>query len=199
MTTHRPPEPLTPDEVQRLIRAASPRSSSGIRMRALIAVLFGAGLRIQEALSLLPRDVNTTQCTVHVRNPKGGPRRTRRVKIDPQACTHIDLWLLQRRTLGLTGNQPIFATYSKNSKKFGRAMYATQVRAALRRLAERAGIEKAVRPHGLRHSHAFQLAENGVPMHHIKHQLGHSNLAVTSRYIDHLHPGSVEIDVMKKE
>ena len=49
-----PPEPLSADEVKGLIRACSKRAASGVRNRALIAVLYRAGLRIGEALALLP-------------------------------------------------------------------------------------------------------------------------------------------------
>jgi site-specific recombinase XerD len=191
----RPPEPLTPTEVHALLRAASNRSSSGLRVRALIGVLYGAGLRVNEALNLYPRDVDTHECTVRVREGKGG--KARLVGIDPPSCALLDAWLARRKTLGLTGRHPIFAVYTRNGAKFGAAIDSRQVRASLARLGERAGVDKPVRPHGLRHSLAFDLAERGVPVHKIRAQLGHTNVATTSRYIDHLRPGDV-IDMMRE-
>lgn len=63
------------------------------------------------------------------------------------------------------------------------------MKASLARLGDRAGIGKRVHPHGLRHSLAFDLAQQGVPLHHIQAQLGHSTLAVMDRYVSHLMPG----------
>ena len=57
------------------------------------------------------------------------------------------------------------------------------------RLARRAGIEKRVHPHGLRHTHAAELAFEGAPMNLIEAQLGHSSLATTSRYLAPHRPG----------
>src|SRR3954451_19993530 len=90
-----PPEPLTAAEVQQLVNATSNRSSSGIRLRALIGVLYGAGLRLAEALALETRDVDTQKGIIRVRNGKGG--KTRTVGIDPQGTALLDRWLDRRR------------------------------------------------------------------------------------------------------
>ncbi|MBA7495702.1 Tyrosine recombinase XerC [subsurface metagenome] len=65
-----------------------------------------------------------------------------------------------------------------------------------KRIAKRAGIEKRVHPHGLRHTMSAQLAREGAPMNLIQQQLGHTSLATTSRYLDHIAPQQL-IDVMK--
>jgi integrase len=65
------------------------------------------------------------------------------------------------------------------------------VRALFKRLGKKAGIEKRVHAHGLRHTHAAQLAEEGVRMNVIQRQLGHSSLATTSRYLEHISPTDV--------
>jgi integrase len=66
----------------------------------------------------------------------------------------------------------------------------------VKRLAAKAGIEKRVHPHGLRHTHAAELAREGVPMNVIQAQLGHSSLATTSRYLAHVAPQHV-VEAMK--
>jgi integrase/recombinase XerD len=185
-------EPLTDDEVGVLVAAASNRSSSGIRLRAIIGVLYGSGLRIAEALALYPRDADTQAGTVRVRVGKGG--KTATVGLDPSGAALLDRWLDRRRQLGLTGRHPIFAQYT--AERAGRPLDPRYVRAALARLGEKARIDKRVHPHGLRHSLAFGLAQSGVPMHVIQGQLRHGSLATTDRYIRHLHPGDV-IDVMR--
>ena len=78
-----------------------------------------------------------------------------------------------------------------NGSKIGSRINDAYIRNLLPRLAKKAGIEKRVHAHGLRHSHAFELANEGVPIHIIQKQLGHSNLSVTNRYIDHLNPTEV--------
>jgi integrase len=188
-----PAEPLTSDEVHRLLAAASTRSSSGIRLRALIGVMYGAGLRISEALALRPKDVDSQECTVRVLNGKGGKSRV--VGIDPRSCALLEAWLERRRSLGLNGRHPIFATYEVG--KVGRPVSGVYVRGALARLGVKANIDKRVHPHGLRHSLAFDLAQRGVPTHVIQAQLGHASLAVTDRYVRHLMPADV-IDVMRE-
>lgn len=188
-----PPEPLTADEVHRLLGAASNRSSSGIRLRAIIGVLYATGLRLAETLALHPRDIDTQSATVRVREGKN--RKSRTVGIDPQGTALVDRWLDRRRTLGLTARHPVFAIYTTG--RVGQSLDPRYVRASLARLGERAGITKRVHPHGLRHSLAFDLAEQGVPNHRIQQQLGHSSLAVTDRYVRHLMPGDV-IDMMRR-
>ncbi len=59
------------------------------------------------------------------------------------------------------------------------------------RLAARAGIEKRVHAHGLRHTHAAQLRAEGVDIGIISKQLGHSSIATTARYLDHIAPQDV--------
>ena len=188
-----PPEVLSAAEVRALMRAASPRSSSGLRARAVIAVLWRGGLRIREALALFPRDVDVATGTVNVRRGKG--RKQRMVGLDPAAIAVLELWMARRRRLGLTGRHPLFATYSRG-QSFGQPVKCSYVRELLQKLAARAGIEKRVHPHGLRHTHAFELAQEGTPMHVIQKQLGHANLATTARYIDHLCPHEV-IEAMR--
>lgn len=188
-----PPEPLTADEVAALVAAASNRSSSGIRLRALIGVLYGTGLRLAEVLALRPSDVDTRRGVVRVLHGKGDRART--VGLDPKGAALLDRWLDRRRTLGLTGRHPIFATYETG--KPGRALDPRYVRATLARLGAKAGLVKRVHPHGLRHSLAFDLAQHGVPTHQIQAQLGHGSLAVTDRYVRHLMPADV-IAVMRE-
>ena len=63
------------------------------------------------------------------------------------------------------------------------------VRGLLRRLGAKAGIDKRVHPHGLRHTFAVELEQAGTPVTVISKLLGHSSVAVTSRYLDHLTNG----------
>jgi len=172
------PEVLTPEEVERLVGAASARSSTGIRARALILTLQRGGLRIGEALALHPKDVDLDRGTIRILRGKGDKART--IGIDPGAAAAIGRWLDRRAHLGIGRRRPLFCTLA------GTALYPQQVRTTLTRLAARAGIDKRVHPHGLRHAHAAHLNRAGVPITTIVRQLGHANLADTSRYLQSL-------------
>ena len=103
-----PAEILKADEVRALIRACSHRAPTGIRNRALIVVLYRAGLRVSEALALRPKDVDLEAGTVTVLHGKGDRRRT--VGIDAGAGAVIERWAERRRGLGINGRAPLFCT-----------------------------------------------------------------------------------------
>ncbi len=185
---HLPPEVLTDEEVSKLMRACSHRAPTGIRNRALIALLYRSGLRINEALSLFPKDLELEKGTVRVLNGKGG--RSRTIGIDHGAASVVQRWLDMRPTLGINGRQPVFCTLT------GETMSASYVRVMLKRVAFKAGVEKRVHAHGFRHTHAAQLRAEGVDIAIISRQLGHTNITTTARYLDHIAPTAV-IDTMR--
>lgn len=178
-----PAEPLTSDEVKALFQKCSHRAPTGVRNRALIVALYRAGLRCGEALALKPKDLDPDQCTLRVLHGKGDKSRT--VGVDPVAWAMIQRWLDKRQALGVNGRHPVFCTLR------GEPLQAVYGRNLLRRLGKKAGIEKRVHAHGLRHTHAYELANEGVPLHVIQQQLGHTNLATTDRYIRHLSAAEV--------
>lgn len=188
-----PPEPLTKDETRQLLAKASTRSSSGLRMRGLIGVLYGAGLRLGEALALRPSDVDIDACVIRVAEGKGGKYRT--VGIDAFCAGLVERWTAERKMLGLTGRMPLFCVYKGDEK--GKPLQQRYVRAALARLGRKAGLDKRVHPHGLRHSLASQLANEGKSTYTIQAQLGHGSLATTDRYIRRLRPQEL-IDTMRE-
>ena len=91
-----PAELLSSEEIRALIRACSSRAPTGVRNRALIAVLYRGGLRISEALALLPKDVDSAQGTLTVLHGKGDGRRsawTRR----PSPCSSAG-WIVDEHS-----------------------------------------------------------------------------------------------------
>jgi site-specific recombinase XerD len=180
-----PPEPLTRDEVGRLLELSG-RGPAGTRNRALLVVLYRAGLRISEALALFPKDFDAAAGSITILEGKRRKRRT--VGIDPQAAAIVDCWLTERAVLGLNGRHPLFCTITHDAGPDGRPVRAAYCRDLCKRLAKQAGIEKRVHPHGLRHTHAFELANEGHPMHLVQAQLGHDSLSVTGKYLAHIAP-----------
>lgn len=178
-----PAEILTPDEVSALIAACSNRAPTGLRNRALITVLYRGGLRLGEALALRPKEVDSHSGTISVLRGKGGKRRS--VGLDPGATAIILRWMDCRRELGIGGKAPLFCTLA------GRHLHQSYVRTLLPRLAAKAGIEKRVHPHGLRHTLAHELMMEGVPVPLIQRTLGHASLATTDRYLQAIAPADV--------
>ena len=172
-----PPDPLTPDEVHSLLSACSLRAPTGIRDRALLTLLYRSGLRVSEALALKPSGIDFAHHRVRVLHGKGNKATVRGFHASADAA--LARWLDVRKTLGLK-NGPLFCTLS------GGPLSDRQVRDMLKRRAARAGIDKRVHPHGLRHTYADELQQQGVPVSTISKLLGHSSIAVTSRYLDHL-------------
>ncbi len=153
-----------------------------------IALLFGSGLRIAEALALRPRDVDLDDCSLRVQNGNGGRARVSGITAGMAAI--VAEWVTYRRDdLSLGPSKPLFCQISRG--KVGRPISQACVRQMLRRRVARAGIEKRVHAHGFRHSHAAKMAAAGVPLNLVQRQLGHRNVATTSRYIDHIAPADV--------
>ena len=186
-----PPEVLTEDEVRSLIEACSNSAPTGIRNRALIVAMYRGGLRSGEALALRPKDVDILGGTITVLHGKGDRRRV--AGLDPGAAAILIRWVDARRILGINGHATLFCTLH------GTPLQSSYVRTLLPRLARKAGIDKRVHPHGLRHTHAFELMMEGVPVPIIQQQLGHTSLATTDRYVRHLAPIDLISHMQKRE
>ena len=163
--------------------ACSTRAPTGLRNRALIALLYRGLLRIDEALGLKPKDLNRAAGTVRVLHGKGNKART--VGLDDGAWAVLDVWLDRRRALGMNGRNRVFCTLR------GKRLLPSYCRGLFSRLAERACIEKRVHPHGLRHTGAAEMRAEGVDIGVISKQLGHASIATTARYLDHISPRTV--------
>ncbi len=186
-----PPEVLDDNEVRALMAACSPVAPSGLRNRALIAILYRGGLRVSEALSLRPKDVDRATGALRVLFGKGGRART--AGLDPGALAVLRRWMDARRQWSVNGVHPIFCTRS------GRPTTTAYIRRLLPRLGRKAGIEKRVHAHGLRHTHAAQLRAEGVDIGIISKQLGHRSIATTARYLDHIAPVAVVEAIRARE
>jgi site-specific recombinase XerD len=107
------------------------------------------------------------------------------VGIDAGALEIIDDWLVRRLELRIDRLAPLFCSLR------GGRLSGSHVRTLLPRLARQAGIEKRVHPHGLRHTHAFELLKENVPVKLIQLQLGHQSLQTTDIYLSPIAPHDV--------
>jgi site-specific recombinase XerD len=170
-----PADPPTIEEIVTVMRHAGDRVH-GSRLRGLIVVLWRAGLRIHEALALAEADLDPRRGSLLVRRGKGGRRRE--VGMDDWAWEQLEPWLQVRVELPVG---PPFCVV--NGPTRGRPWSAAAARSELRHLAREAGVRRRFAPHQLRHAHAVEMAREGVPLIVIQRQLGHTNLGITSIYL----------------
>jgi integrase/recombinase XerD len=181
-----PPETLSDLDVQALM-AACGKGPSGVRNRALIAVLHRSGVRCGEALALMPRDVLDGSRALRVRH--GKQDKDRLVSLGGEASALLAHWLAVRDGLDINGRRPVFCTIAAGTvRQRGEALDPSYVRHLLKRLAVKAGLDRRVHPHGLRHTHAAELVMAGVSLVDIRDQLGHSNAATTDTYLRRIAP-----------
>jgi site-specific recombinase XerD len=165
-------------EVERLVAQCSRRAPTGLRNRALLVLGYRAGLRCQEALDLLPKDIDFDRSVITIRRGKGG--RMRRVGMDAGTAAVLQRWLEARAKLRVPRAAPLLCTLG------GGALDASYVRHLMRRLGRKAGIEKRCHYHGLRHFMACSLIREGAPLTTVQGLLGHASAATTSIYLSRL-------------
>jgi integrase len=170
-----PADPPTVEEIIAVMRAAGD-GADGARMRALIVILWRAGLRIGEALTLAETDLDGSRGAVLVRRGKGGRRRE--VGMDGWAWSQPGPWMAVRRQLPVGTLLCVIRGATP-----GRCWESSSARKQLGRTAAKAGVRRRFAPHQLRHAHAVEMAHEGVPLVVIQRQLGHANLGVTSVYL----------------
>lgn len=170
-----PADPPTVEEIIAVMRTAG-GGLDGVRLRALIIVLWRAGLRIGEALALAETDLDPRRGAVVVRHGKGDKRRE--VGMDSWAWEHLEPWQ-QLRVRFPVG--PLFCVI--HGPTAGRNWEPASARRQLGRTAAAAGVRRRFAPHQLRHAHAIEMAHEGIPLPIIQRQLGHAHLGVTSIYL----------------
>jgi len=180
----RPPETLTPAEVEAIVAEVATKPRTGKRDATMVVVLYCCGLRAKEACDLDIRDFDPKQKTLHVRHGKGD--RARKVGIEPLAMKHLTEWIEKRGS----HRGPLFPSRS------GRTVSPCYFRKLLPEVAVQVGIEKRVHAHGFRHTCAAEMANEGVPIHLIRDVLGHTNVSTTDTYLRQVNPKQV-LDAMR--
>jgi site-specific recombinase XerD len=168
------PVVLNLDEVRSIITAMSTPQN-----RAFFTVVYGCGLRLNEAIHLQVGDIDGKRGSLHVHRGKGAKDRLIPIP-EPALLALRDYWRTHRNpcwifpALGKSGQEGHIAT---------RPVSETTVQAALQRTIKRSGIKKRVTTHTFRHSYATHLIEAGVPVRHVQECLGHESLATVMIYL----------------
>ena len=171
------PRYLAVEEVDRLIAQPVVDTPRGLRDRALIELLYATGMRVSELLSLRPADVNLDAsyltCT-------GKGNKQRIVPIGDEAADWVKEYVKQSRPalLGKRNSPRLFV----NARGGGPGLTRVGFWKILQGYALKAGLNKGLSPHMLRHSFATHLLERGADLRAIQMMLGHADLSTTQIY-----------------
>jgi len=177
------PAVLEQEEAQNLLSIPNKRYITGIRNKAILALMLNCGLRVSEVVNLRPGDLNLGRRKLRVVNGKG---RVDRDLIIPEYTTE----LLREWKKAKPKNSGYFFTTIKDKKqgnKFdsskGSQLSVRYIQFMVKRYAEKAGIEKDITPHTLRHTFATDFIRQGQNVMKLKKILGHSDISTTQIYV----------------
>ncbi|HUZ80968.1 MAG TPA: site-specific tyrosine recombinase/integron integrase [Gaiellaceae bacterium] len=169
------PKTLSPGEAERLIQAAAGTQPRSLRDQALVELLYGAGLRVSEAIGLERAGIDLDDRLVRVIG-KGGKERV--VPIGRPAAEALRRYLARGRPFLDALHRPELFLNAR-----GGPLTRAGAFLILRKLAEKAGLEpQRVHPHLLRHSFATHLLEGGADLRSVQEMLGHADLSTTELY-----------------
>ena len=169
------PRTLSPSEAERLVEAANGTTPRALRDRALVELLYGAGLRVSEAVGLERGGVDLEERLVRSIG-KGGKERI--VPLGRSAADALRRYLSRGRPYLDRRHRPELFLNAQ-----GGGLTRAGAFLILRRLAEKAGLEPSrIHPHLLRHSFATHLLEGGADLRSVQEMLGLADLATTELY-----------------
>ena len=167
---------LSVAEVKQVLESYDLSTTLGIRNRAIVEILYGAGLRAAETVSVTLTGLDTAQRQVSV---TGKGDRERIVPLPEPTCVFLDRWLGQRSLfLPDGGGDPGTVFISVRGRKLDPRDIRRIVACGVSRAARAAGAT----PHTFRHSFATHLLDNGADLRAVQDMLGHSSLSTTQVY-----------------
>ncbi len=170
------PKALSESEVEALLQAPDVSTPAGLRSRAMVEVMYAAGLRVSELVNLPAVAVNLRQGVLRV---MGKGSKERLVPIGEEAQHWLEKYLDEARPL-LAGKRNVAPLFLDGN---GEVLSRQQFWNTVKKLAVDAGIEsKRVSPHGLRHSFATHLLNHGADLRVLQMLLGHASLSTTQIY-----------------
>ncbi len=169
------PEFLSIDEMTRLLEAPDLSTPQGQRDRAWLELLYAAGLRVSELVSLNLEQVNLDAREIRV---WGKGSKERMVLMGEPAASALTAYLTQGRP-ELSGEKRTNALFLN---RYGGRLTERSVQIELEEIAKKAGIGKRVHPHVLRHTFATHLLDGGADLRVVQELLGHASLSSTQIY-----------------
>lgn len=171
------PDTLSIGEVATLLDACPTEQPLGLRDKALLETLYATGARVSEVLDLSVDDATAAIDTEGILTVTGKGSKQRLVPLGRHAQDAIEAYLVRGR--------PVFATGKSHAlflNRRGGALTRQSAWTVIKQAAERAGIDKEISPHTLRHSFATHLLEGGADVRSVQELLGHASVTTTQIY-----------------
>jgi len=161
------PEILSPEEIEKLLNC-----TMNLKHRAMLAVLYGAGVRRAEVRSLKISDIDSKRMVIHIRAGKG--QLPRQIPLSPKLLELLRVYWRWRKP----------TDWLFHSARYpDRRIDYSGIFGIVEDAARRAGLKRRVTPHLLRHSYASHMLEAGTDLRTIQLLLGHGDLQTTARYL----------------
>ena len=170
------PEFLTIDEIDLMVSQINRSKSDGERNIAILEVLYGCGLRVTELIELKISEIYWKEGFIRI---IGKGNKERLVPLGKIASKHLKIYFNEIRVHQKIDSQFVDHVFiNKNGRKLSRVM----IFKIIKKLTEKAGIQKNVSPHTLRHSFATHLVEGGADLRAVQEMLGHQSITTTEIY-----------------
>jgi integrase/recombinase XerD len=169
------PDTLTIKEVERLLDQPDPGSPLGIRDRAMLEILYATGMRVSELVHLPMNQLNLEGGFV-ILYGKGSKERV--VPLSREALSRILFYLKAARGSFIKKKESPFLFVDRSGTKMSRQVFWRR----LKEYGRKAGIQKRITPHLLRHSFATHLLERGADLRSVQMMLGHEDISTTQIY-----------------
>lgn len=181
-----PPEVLTVEQADTMLRQPNRKAITGMRNRAMLEVMLRAGLRVSEVVNLRASQVRLgTNPRIEIRGSKGG--KGRNVPIPHNTVEVLEAWKARR-----PDSEYFFSTCCErggiaSGKPVGARLSSQYMQSMVARYAKRGGIERRVTPHTFRHTYATNMLAAGFDIREVQTLLGHSHVSTTMVYlhVDH--------------
>ena len=169
------PQVLTKEEVEKLLHSPNTGQVLGLRDRAMLELMYATGLRISEIINLKLEDLHLTMGTLQT---LGKGHKERIVPVGDEAIKWINRYLEEARPKLLKQKRSNYLFLNFHGNNLTRQGVWKNLKAEVRK----AGIQKNITPHTLRHSFATHILENGADLRIVQELLGHADISTTQIY-----------------
>lgn len=170
------PKGLSIDKVDKLLNAPDGSTPQGARDKAMLELLYAAGIRVSELVNLGVNDVNTDMKFVRCTGSSG---RERILPISPLAAQSVERYVNGMRQKLLKKNAEVEGLFLN---ALGTTLTRQGFWKIIKKYGREAGITEDITPHTLRHSFAIHMLDNGADLRSVQEMLGHSDISTTQMY-----------------